>query len=140
MKNLDTLRKPIIFLHFFIGIGALAGGYSAVTNPVSPMGTSAEFLKNGPFENFLIPGLFLMLVIGLGNLLAGILTLKKHVFWPYFTGAMGAILIAWIVIQCYALSTIEVLHVIFFFFGAILGLTALATLISNKQFPFLEKH
>lgn len=139
MKNLEKLRIPIIILHYFIGIGAIAGGYSAVSNPTSPMGASTEYLKNGPFENFLIPGLFLMLVIGLGNLITGTLVLKKHVLWPYFSGAMGGILIAWIVIQCLVLATIESLHVIFFIFGAVLGLYAIAILFKNKQFPFLEK-
>ena len=136
MKNLDILKKPSIGLHFLIGIGGLAGGYGAVSNPNAPMGASTELLKNGPFENFLIPGLFLMIVIGLGNLIVGTMVIKKHALWPYFSGAMGAILISWIVIQCFVLSAIAALHVIFFIFGAILGLIALAFLYRNKQFPF----
>lgn len=139
MKNLDILKKPSIGLHFLIGIGGLAGGFGAVSNPNAPMGASTELLKNGPFENFLIPGIFLLLVIGLGNLITGTLVLKQHVLWPYFSGAMGAILISWIVIQCLVLSAIAVLHVIFFILGAILGLIAIAILYNNKQFPFSKK-
>ena len=139
MKIREIIRKTSIGLHYLIGIGGLAGGYGAVSNPNAPMGASTELLKNGPFDNFLIPGLFLMLVIGLGNLIIGTFALKKHILWPYLSGAMGGILVAWIVIQCYILYAVEALHVIFFLFGAILGLNAIAMLYFNRQFPFLKK-
>ena len=139
MKAQDILRKLSIVFHFFIGIGGLAGGYGAVSNPNSPMGNSTELLKNGPFENFFIPGLFLLFVIGFGNLIVGTMLLKKHNLSPYFSGTMGAILISWIVIQCLILYTILPLHVIVFVIGTILGLSALTVLYSNKQFPFTEK-
>jgi hypothetical protein len=95
-------------------------------------------LKNGPFEDFLIPGLFLMLVIGLGNIVAGTLALKKHKWWAYVSGAMGDILIMWIIIQCVVLSIIAALHVIFFVLGAVQGVIALMVLVNEKKYPFLK--
>ena len=136
MPNIKALRVLAIGLHLFIGIGAVAGGYAAVSNPVDPLGIPKDMLKNGPFDNFLIPGLFLMLIIGVGNIIAGALAQKKHKWSSYFSGAMGDTLILWIVIQCLILSTIAALHVIFFVFGVIQSLIALLLLFDSKQFPF----
>ena len=139
MPNIKILKASSIALHLFIGFGAVAGGFAAVSNPISPLGIPSDMLKNGPFDDFLIPGLFLMLVLGLGNIFAGISAILKHKWWPYFSGAMGDILILWIVIQCLILSTIAALHVIFFGFGVLQSLIALATIYQNKQFPFEYK-
>lgn len=129
------LRKISIALHIFIGIGALAGGFSAVSNPESPMGISPDMLKNGPFDNFLIPGLFLMIVLGCGNLIAAAFTIKQHKWWPYMSGGMGDILVLWIVIQCLILFTIAGLHIIFFILGAIQSLLAIGVIYQKKLFP-----
>ena len=135
MLNHTHLRKISIALHIFIGIGALAGGFAAVSNPESPMGISPEMLKNGPFDDFLIPGLFLMVVLGLGNLIAAAFTLKQHRWWPYISGGMGDILVLWIVIQCFILFTIAGLHVIFFTLGAVQSLLAIGVIYQKKLFP-----
>lgn len=118
-------QKLLIVLHFFIGIGAVAGGFGGATNPQGLMGITTEALKTGPFDSFLIPGLFLMIVIGIGNLFAGFIVLKKLRFWPYTTGFMAIVLVSWIVIQCVMMQAIAALHVIFFILGTIQGLIAL---------------
>ena len=135
MLHHTHLRKISIALHIFIGIGALAGGFSAVSNPESPMGISPDMLKNGPFDNFLIPGLFLMIVLGCGNLIAAAFTIKQHKSWPYMSGGMGDILVLWIVIQCLILFTIAGLHIIFFILGAIQSLLAIGVIYQKKLFP-----
>ena len=136
MLNLNQLKKISIGIHFFVGIGALAGGLAAVTNPTAPMGISTDMLKSGPFKDFLIPGLFLMLILGAGNLIVGTLSLKNHKWWMYLSGGMGDILVMWIVIQCIILWAVEALHVIFFIVGAVQGLLALAQIFYSGLFPF----
>lgn len=136
MLTLNQLKKISTGIHFFVGIGALAGGLAAVTNPTAPMGISTDMLKTGPFKDFLIPGLFLMLVLGVGNLIVGMLSLRNHKWWMYFSGGMGDILIMWIVIQCIILWAVAALHVIFFIVGAVQSLLALAQIFYSGQFPF----
>lgn len=119
------MKKVLLGLHLFVGLGAIAGGLGAVMNPTKPMGMSIEALKLGPFDSFLVPGLFLMLIIGAGNLTAGVVLLKKHPLWVYFSGFEAIALVLWIVIQCIILQSIVALHVIFFIFGVIQGLIAL---------------
>jgi len=128
-------RIASISIHFFVGVGAFFGGLAAVINPTSPLGISPEVLKLGPFTDFFIPGLTLLVVIGLGNALTGVLALKKVSLADYMSGAMGVILIGWIVIQCYILQSIVCLHIIFFMIGCVQGALALIRLWMSNQFP-----
>ncbi|MDZ7794952.1 MAG: hypothetical protein U5P10_15045 [Spirochaetia bacterium] len=79
MKPVITL---LIIIHFFVGIGALAGGYLGMPDPTlaSMDAEASKMLKNAPFDDFFIPGLFLFIVIGLMNIAAGITAIRK---WNY---------------------------------------------------------
>lgn len=117
MKAINGLQ----IIHIIVGIGALFGGMAAILSPSgSAVGISAsEALKNGPFTDFLIPGLFLFVIIGLGNLGALITAKYKNRYQAYISGCLGVILCLWIIIQCYMLFMINALHIIFFIIGAL---------------------
>lgn len=132
---MKALYRTIIALHILIGVGGLAGGFAAVSNPSSPMGMGVDALRKGPFTSFLVPGLFLMLVIGLGNLGAALAARRKAPLHGVYTGCMGAIMIAWIVVQCVILEAVVALHVIFLCLGAVQGILALALLYRRNEFP-----
>jgi hypothetical protein len=122
-------------LHFLVGLGGIAGGLGALSNPNAPMGISTDILKNGPFRSFLIPGLFLLIVLGAGNLAAGALALLKAKGRECLTACMGGVLVAWIVIQCLILWTVNGLHAAFFAVGAVQGCLGLALIVKNDAFP-----
>jgi len=130
-----TLYRWLIGLHIFIGIGAAAGGIAAVTDPESPMGMPVEMLESSPFESFMIPGLFLLIVLGLGNITLSILTIKKIRYHGVASGIMGVILILWIVIQCYVLQTVGGLHIAYFCLGIIQGLLSFVLIYRLDEFP-----
>jgi hypothetical protein len=132
---MKKLYRAIVALHILIGIGALAGGLGAVMNPGAPMGMSVEALKKGPFTSFLVPGLFLMIVLGLGNIGAAIAAARKAPLHGIYSGAMGAIMLAWIVIQCVILEAVVALHIIFFCLGAVQGILACVLLYRRNEWP-----
>ena len=111
--------KLVVVLHFFVGIGAMAGGLAALANPASPMGIPTDVLKYGPFRDFLIPGIFLFVFLGIFNIVCGILGLKYKTVAPILSAGMGGILCLWIVVQCIVMMDIEALHIIFFVIGAL---------------------
>lgn len=133
---MDRKDKLLRFIHFFVGIGAVFGGLGAILNPNGLMGISTDILKVGPFRTFMIPGIFLFLVLGLGNIVVGFLMLKDIKYQGYISGAFSTILVFWILIQCFILQSIEVLHVIYFFIGCIQGLLSINQLYRKKSFPF----
>jgi hypothetical protein len=138
---MKALRTTLAIGHSLVGIGALAGGLGAVLNPAAPMGMPASALRLGPFRDFLVPGLFLMIVLGAGNLGAGAIAARKCRYYGITSGAMGATMLAWIAIQCWILQDVVALHVIFFIIGAIQGLLAFAACWEADIFParFLRK-
>ncbi len=135
---MKAIRVSLTALHLFVGVGALFGGSVALLNPTAPVpGMTTEVLRNGPFADFLIPGLFLFIVLGLGNVAGGVLALvrRQHPWQGYVTGVLGAAMVGWIVVQCLVLWSVNVLHVIFFLLGAAQGLLALMLLWGENRFP-----
>lgn len=126
------MKKLLIFLHVFVGIGALFGGGGAILNPVNPMGITIDVLKNSPFNSFLIPGIILFVVIGLGNLFAAAVLYKNYDCSLYISHFMGIVLTGWIVVQCVMMRAINLLHIIYFIIGGIEILLSLR-LIMNKR-------
>ncbi|TDO73040.1 hypothetical protein DFR79_1405 [Halanaerobium saccharolyticum] len=59
------MKKLLIFLHLFVGIGALFGGGGAIINPLDPMGISVDVLHT---IYFMIGGIEILLSLRLiGN-------------------------------------------------------------------------
>jgi hypothetical protein len=72
-KMQSPLRPPLSFflmllLLALLGVGALGGGVFLIIDPTgAKMQWSLEALERSPFENYLIPGLLLLVVFGLGS-------------------------------------------------------------------------
>jgi len=138
LKKLYVLLLTVLLI---VGIGGLFGGIMAISDPSGvSYGASTDILKTGPFTNFLIPGLFLFFVLGMGHLIAFIFVKRRIKFHAYICGGFGCILMAWILIQCYILKTIHSLHVIFFLVGLLEALIALYLLIKLRLFPFNKQN
>ena len=136
---MKALRVLTIILHFLVGAFGLMGGGVAILSPDQPFGIPPEVLKNGPFTNFLIPGITLFIIIGLGHLLTAVIILRKNRYYPYFQGIMAAITLGWIFIQCWVMEEINGLHIIIFTLGAVQGINALMVIYRDRMFPFTLK-
>ena len=125
----------LFFLHAFVGIGAMAGGLAAITNPQNPLGISVEVIKYSPFTNYLIPGIILSTVIGLGNLLSALILYFKLKFHAYICSVISWALVIWIVVQCIMMRDIALLHIIFFIIGLIQSVLSMIILFKQELFP-----
>jgi len=132
---MHIIRGILLVLHIFVGIGAVAGGLAAILNPAAPMGLAAESIPGFPFDSFLVPGIILFGLIGIGNLMAAIPIFYKRRWLGYTSGVLGCTLMGWIVIQCILLGSVVVLHVIFFALGAAISSLALASLTVEGLWP-----
>jgi len=107
-------------LQAFIGIGAVPAGISMLINPSgSDLGMTVEMLVNSPFPNFLIPGIFLLSINGIGSLFGALVTFKHHSFTSKIAIGLGIFLILWITVQVYWLGGIHWLHILYFILGII---------------------
>lgn len=122
-------------IQIIVGIGAFYGGALAISDPSGiSFGMPAEVLRNGPFNSFLIPGLFLFFVIGLGHLAAFFAERRRLKLHRFISGGAGCILMAWIVIQCYVLQAVHYLHIIFFIVGLIESIISIGGILYDKGY------
>ena len=111
-------------LQAFIAVGAIWGGFVLVMDPSGAgMGMPVSMLEGSIFPDFFVPGLFLLLVNGFGSLSGALLSFLKKKIAGSVAITLGAILVAWIVIQVSIIDSIHWLHVAYF----TLGLVELAT-------------
>ena len=98
-------RRPaalwgLIVVLIFQALGGLAGGIALVAAPDdSVVKMPVSSLEGSPFSDYLVPGLILLLVLGVVPLVAAIvLLLRRRVGWfPAF--AVGCGLIIWLVVE-----------------------------------------
>ena len=145
------MKKPyliylLIFLVFFQALSGLGGGIALV---FSPSGKTIEMplsmIENTPFANFLIPGLFLLLILGLFPTLLGYAMIKEpnwnwanklnvykkyHFLWAYST-YLGLILIFWINIQIFMIGGGHILQFIYGILGVLIVIVTLSPQVMN---------
>ena len=132
---MKAVRRLLLFLHVFVGVGAMSGGLMAILNPERPGGMPTDALKYSPFSNFLIPGIILFALIGLGNVFCAILMIYKIKYQAYVSCTVSAALVIWIIVQCIMLWAVVSLHIIFFVIGLIEGVLSVLLLFQQRLFP-----
>lgn len=120
-KRYRIIRISVIFLLFLTGLNALVAGLLFMIEPSGQlMGMSTLYLTNSPFSTFLIPGIILFFVNGVLNILAAILTIKKHKKFPTLIIIQGILLSGWILIQVALVRDFNPLHFIMVTIGVLL--------------------
>ena len=114
------LRTGLGILQVFIGLGGAAGGLGLVLDPTGGNLTMpTESLANSPFSDFLVPGLVLLAVNGVGNLIGGMTSFAGWRRCGDVAVALGAFLMAWIVAQVWWIGLIHGLQPLYFCLGVL---------------------
>lgn len=115
MKNTFFLLGSI---QVFVALGALPSGILYLVDTSGAlMGHTPALLANSPLTGFLIPGLFLLIIHGIGNLLCAYLSFKKEPIAGKWGLYMGVVLSVWILIQISWLGYISFLQPLLLFIG-----------------------
>lgn len=130
---MKIVYRLLFALHVFVGIGAVFGGLAAIINPLEPLGVTVEALKYSPFSDFLIPGIILFAVIGLGNLISAVILLFKSKFQGHVSSVFSWALVIWIIVQCVMLKLVVFLHVLYFIIGLIQAALSMVILIEQRD-------
>ena len=100
VQPLGRVAKAAVVLEILLSIGALAGGLVLMIAPrgeIMPLPLSA--LAGSPFDTYLIPGLILFGVVGLGPLVAARLAWLRHPLAPAAAFVVGAGLLIWVAVE-----------------------------------------
>ena len=109
----------------FVGLMAVPVGLMMIIDPNgSPVGIPNEWIADSPFGSYLVPGIFLLAVNGIGQLVAAALAIARHWSAPWLMGALGVGLIVWIGVQVLIIP-LSFLQPLIFAIGVIQGFVAL---------------
>jgi hypothetical protein len=133
-----VVRPPWVWvavaLEVFTAVGAIPVGLMLITDPTGAgVGFPAGWIENTAFGSYLIPGIYLLLVNGVGMLLLALLTVLRHWVAPWLTGVLAVGLIVWILVQFAVMPETSFLQWLFLATGLALGLLALFWLRRTGQ-------
>jgi len=127
---MNALYISLSLIQFLVGLGAVVCGAMLIAVPSGTLlQMSPERLQETPFSDFLVPGIILFLVIGVGQVAGSVLSMRKHRFAGYFGAAMGIGLMIWIFVQVNMIGGRHILQYAYFLAGAVE--TALSCLIQD---------
>jgi len=90
---MPAMRRTVVGLHLFNAVSAVGGGIALIAGG---LGVPTAMLRHTPFESFVVPGIFLAVIIG-GSATIGATALLTHSRRaPVTSGAAGAIMVGWI--------------------------------------------
>jgi peptidoglycan/LPS O-acetylase OafA/YrhL len=101
---MTTTKRPgtvwgLIVLTAIQALGAIPAGIGLVSDPINNIGMPISILEGSPFNDFLIPGLILLVVLGLFPL-AVVYGLVRRRQWGWWLSlAVGAGVVIWIVTE-----------------------------------------
>lgn len=97
-----------------IGISALTGGIPMMVHGKGDfVGLSIDYLVHTPFESYRLPGILLVVMNGLGSIIAFVVLYNNWQYHSYTVRGMGLILLVWIVMQGIVLQAVNPLHILF---------------------------
>lgn len=132
---MSKIYRLLFALHLFVGIGAIFGGLAAIINPYEPLGITLEPLRNSPFSSYLIPGIILFTIIGLGNIISALVFRYQSRFQGYISSVFSWALVIWIVVQVIMLNAVAFPHVLFFIIGLVESVLSIIILFEQHLFP-----
>jgi menaquinone-dependent protoporphyrinogen oxidase len=125
--ELRAARRPVkplpfptlaVALCLAAGISALGGGAALVARPDgSAIGLPLWVLRHSPFHDFLVPGILLLLVIGVGNTWAAYRHAIRDPFAGFVSFASGVALVVWIVVEMIMLRSMHNLQIAYLLLG-----------------------
>ena len=117
---------PLLFLLLFLAVGGLYGGIAMLADPHGDLIGLDHILPKLPVSNFTLPGLFLLVVMGITPLVL-IFGLLRHSRWAWTgTLVLGITLAVWLTFQAILIGFGEPIQQITAIDGALILLLTLA--------------
>ncbi len=132
------IRRPTyawiaVALQVFTAVMATPVGLAMILDADgSPLGIPHDWIAGSPFGSFLVPGVVLLCMNGVGQLSAAILVWQRHPWAPWVTGFFAVGLMTWIGIQVIVIP-FSALQPALFAVGLVEGFVALTWLRSAQK-------
>lgn len=123
-----------LVLELATAFGAIPVGIMLITDPSGAgVGFPPGWIEATPFGSYLVPGLYLLLMNGVGMLVVAGLTLVRHWTAPWLTGVLGTGLAVWIGVQLLVMPEVSFLQAVYGVIGVALAAISVAWLRRTGQ-------
>ena len=138
-----VFKVIVLVLSIFVGVGAYVGGIAMLIEPngsILRMEAMLPYFQVLPFadilfQNYIFPGIALIIVNGISNTVASILMLRNKRIGYILGTLFGFTLMLWIIIQ-FVIFPMNALDIIYFTLGVLQLLTGYIALVSYNQVFF----
>ncbi|MEE4198135.1 MAG: hypothetical protein V2I54_10860 [Bacteroidales bacterium] len=99
-KSVHWMMIVLALFQAFNGLSGLLGGFGLISDPTGiSLSMKQAWLEGTPFANYLLPGIVLFIVNGLGNITGFWITFKKKTKAPEVAVLFGILMMIWITAQ-----------------------------------------
>jgi hypothetical protein len=122
---MNRAGRTTVGLLVLLALMALAGGAALVSAPDgSVMKMPLTMLDGSPFRDFLVPGMILGGLFGVGSLVVAGAALRSLRIAPFLAFAIGCAQMIWIVVELAIIEGVSILHPICFGIGLGIAIAA----------------
>jgi len=131
--NPTIWRYVLLVLLVLLGLGGIGGGAAMLADSSGAgMGLSPEMLAGLPISNFVLPGLFLMGVMGLAPLVIAY-GLWKRLPWAWAAAVIqGSVLVLWIGLQILLWGAPMGIQILYLIWGIVIVALCFAPGVKTK--------
>ena len=116
--KLDRRYRVLAIIQGLVGMMAIPAGLSLIIDPSGiTIGVTTDLLNVSLLSDYTIPGWFLLIIHGAGNILGASYTVRRHAWTGLIGIGLGVILVIWILIQVYIIGLIHFLQPLFLLVG-----------------------
>lgn len=125
--QLHPTRRPFVVylvmaLLVFVALGAIPASVMLITDPSgTSLGLPLEWINQSVFGDYLLPGIVLFVVFGLGSFAAAFGVLRRQQWSWLLTILLGLALMIWIVVQYFTIQTFFFLQPVMFITGLLIA-------------------
>lgn len=128
------VRIISVILLIFNSVSALGGGAVLIADPSGGLlQLPAEYLKDSIFANYLVPGVVLFIVLGIGSALAAFTAIKKKKKYYIDTITIGIVNLVWIAVELYTIREFDALQVVYGGLGFVFIVMGILEAKGNKS-------
>ena len=130
---IKILSVASVFLLLFTGISACISGFMLMYDPSGkPLRMNVSILAGSPFDSFFIPGIILLLFLGISGILIAFFVIIDHTYSTRLIFFQGLVMLFWIIVQVIMINQFFYLQLLYLLIG--IALTYIGYYgISNKD-------
>lgn len=111
-----------IAFELVLGAAALVGGIELIRDPTGrTLDLPLSYLERGPFQDYFWPGMFLLVILGVGSVIAILLQLLRSPVAPEASIAVGCAAMIFTAVEVELIAKMTPLHLVVFLIGVIIA-------------------